>query len=174
LIKRKISPNKALGDVQESINHSKVFLKVINEKRDLSLSLLLEWHKELFQETKQDIAGRLRDYSVSVGNYRAPDWQDLKKLLTDFFNFYKKNKRIFHPVELAARLHYKFEKIHPFGDGNGRIGRLIIAYILMKCGYPLLVISYKKRRSYYHALEKDENKFFQYFITRYISTFKSH
>ena len=73
-----------------------------------------------------------------------------------------------HPVELAARAHYKFEKIHPFGDGNGRIGRLIIAYILRKANYPLLIIEYKKRKSYYHALAKDEIKFMNWFFRGYV------
>lgn len=172
LLKRKISPNKPIEDVKETINHAKTFLRVFNENKELSLNLLLEWHKALFEETKSDIAGNLRDYSVSVGFYRAPDWQDLGQLMKDFISWYNKNKKIFHPIELAARAHYKFEKIHPFGDGNGRVGRLIIAHILKTKRFPLLVIKYKKRKAYYHGLEKDENYFLQYFIRRYIKEFE--
>ena len=105
----------------------------------------MKWHKELFSDTKLDIAGKLRDYLVKVGTYTAPDWQDLGKLLRDFFDWYNKNKATMNPVELAARAHFKFEKIHPFGDGNGRIGRLITVNILKKNRYPLLIIEYKKR-----------------------------
>ncbi len=166
LIKNKISPNKSLNDVKETIIHSKVFLKAINEK-NINLKTIIKWHKELFLETKPDIAGEIRDYLVKVGNYRAPDWQDLKFLLKDFFTWLNKNKNM-HPIELSARAHYKFEKIHPFGDGNGRIGRLIIAHILWKDKYPILTINYKKRKSYYKALANEENKFLQYFIRRYL------
>src|SRR3989338_10397050 len=74
LIKRKIAPNKPLRDVQETINHSKVFFKAINEKSDISADMIVRWHKEIFSDTKQDIAGRFRDYLVRVGNYPAPDW----------------------------------------------------------------------------------------------------
>ena len=81
IIKRKISPNKPLRDVQETINHSKIFFKAINEKSKLSADLLLRWHKEIFSDTKPDIAGRFRDYLVRVGNYRAPDWQDVNRLI---------------------------------------------------------------------------------------------
>ena len=169
IIKRKISPNKPLRDVQETINHSKVFFEVINAKSELSAELILNWHKEIFSDTKQDIAGKFRDYLVRVGGYRAPDWQDINKLIKEFFEWHNKNKKVMHPVEFAARAHFKFEKIHPFGDGNGRIGRLIIAGILRKNNYPLLIIEYKKRKSYYHALLKSENDFLNWFIRSYVS-----
>lgn len=168
IIRRKMSPNKSLDDVRESVAHSKIFFSIINEKEKLSIGLLLKWHNELFFETKPDIAGMFREYSVKVGDYRAPDWQDIKKLMNEFLLWYHSKNGKIHPVELAARMHYRFEKLHPFGDGNGRIGRLIIAYILSRANYPQLVIEYKKRKSYYHALEQSEDKFLQYFIRRYM------
>ncbi len=174
ILKRKIAPNKPIRDIQEIINHSRVFLNVVNKKRSLNLSTLLSWHKELFEQTKPDISGVLRDYLVRVGNYLAPDWQDLKKLIKEFFEWYIKNRKTMNPVELAARAHYKFEKIHPFGDGNGRIGRLIIMHVLVQNNFPLLIIEYKKRKSYYHALSKTENDFLNYFIRRYLSVHKKY
>ena len=174
IIKNKIAPNKPLRDVQETINHSKAFFEVLNEKKKLSNHLILYWRKEIFHETKQDIAGRFREYLVRVGNYVAPDWQDLSKLMKEFFEWHSKNKRIMNPVEFAARAHYKFVKIHPFGDGNGRVGRLIMAYILKKNKYPLLIIEHKKRKSYYHALNKSENDFVNYFFRRYTSVHKKY
>ena len=68
------------------------------------------------------------------------------------------NKPNTNPVELAARAHYRFEKTHPFGDGNGRVGRILMNHILWHAGYPMLIIEYKKRKSYYKALEKDSRK----------------
>jgi Fic family protein len=109
---------------------------------------------------------------VKVGNYRAPDWQGLDNLLKELFTWFNKNKDSMHAIELCARMHYKFEKIHPFGDGNGRLGRLIIANILWKNRYPILIIDYKKRKAYYKALSKDEDYFLQYFIRTYIKNIK--
>jgi len=174
IIKRKIAPNKPIRDIQETINHSKTFFKAINEKSDISADMIVRWHKEIFLDTKQDIAGRFRDYLVRVGDYGAPDWQDINKLIKELFEWYSKNKKMMHPVELAARAHYKFEKIHPFGDGNGRVGRLITAYLLRKGDYPLLIIEYKKRKSYYHALSKQETDFLNWFIRRYVSAHRRY
>jgi Fic family protein len=178
LIKRKITPNKPLRDVQETINHSKTFLDMLNGKKDLSLTLILKWHNLIFQDSKQDIAGKIRDYHVKVGNYRCPDWQDVKNLLKEFFVWYNKNKEKEHPVELAAQAHYKFVKIHPFGDGNGRITRLITNFILYKKQFPLMVIEYKNRKQYYNALRKadkgEEEIFVRYFIRRYITKYQKH
>ena len=174
IIKKMISPNKPLRDVQETISHSKVFFKATNEKAKLSNNLLLKWHEGMFSDTKPDIAGKFRDYLVRVGDYRAPDWQDINKFMKEFFDWHDKNKKSMHAVELAARTHYRFEKIHPFGDGNGRIGRLIIAYILKKGNYPLLIIENKKRKSYYHALSKSEIDFVNWFFRRYIGAHRRY
>jgi len=174
LIVRHISPNKPLEDVKETINHSKTFLEIMNSKQKMNIKTILQWHASVFSESKPDIAGRFRDYLVRVGNYRAPDWQDVKSLMKDFIDWYNKNKKTMHPIELAARAHYKFEMIHPFGDGNGRVGRLIIAQILRINNYPMLIIQYKNRKSYYRAIEKEENDFVSYFIKRYISAYKEY
>ncbi len=171
LIEHKIAPNKPLRDIKETEIHTKVFLEILNKKEKFNNSLILKWHKELFQETKSDIAGKFRDYLVRVGSYLAPDWQEVKQLMNKFNKFYKDNQKI-NPVELAARMHYKFEKVHPFGDGNGRTGRLIMNYILWHNKYPPLIIEYKKRNSYYRALQKEEEDFIKYFIRRYLAVHK--
>jgi len=79
-------------------------------------------------------------------------------------------------VELAALAHYKFVKIHPFGDGNGRICRLITNFILYKKGFPLMVIEYKNRTSYYKALRKSDKEgetiFVRYFVRRFLAQYK--
>ncbi len=168
LLERDIAPRKPIKDIKETLNHANLFKNMVQNKERLSEKIILRWHKEIFGETKKDIGGRYREYRIRVGSYIAPDWQEVKGLMEDFFRWYNKNNKIMHPIELAARAHYKFEKIHPFGDGNGRIGRLMISYILNISGFPQIIIEYKRRNYYYKALEKDENKFLSYFLRRYI------
>ena len=173
LLEHGITPNKPLRYTQESIAHEQVFLEILKKKENLSIPTLLRWHKKVFGETKKDIAGRFREYLVRIGAYIAPDWQNVNKLMKELIKFYRKNNRI-NPIELAARMHYKFEMIHPFGDGNGRVGRLLMNYILWHHKYPMLIIEYKKRKSYYKSLQKGEDGFVSYFIRRYLAVHKKY
>jgi len=171
IIHDKIAPNKPLRDVKETEAHSKIFLNMLNHKEKISNDLILKWHQQTFGETKPDIAGKYRNYLVRVGLYHAPDWQDLDKLMKSLIQFINKDNKI-NPIEFSARVHYRFEKIHPFGDGNGRIGRLISNHILWHVGYPMFIIEYKKRESYYKSLRNEEEYFVKYFIRRYLAVHK--
>ncbi len=170
IIEDKIAPNKPIRDIKETENHYKVFLDMLKKKENITKELLLEWHKDIFSQTKPDLAGRFRDYLVRVGDYIAPDWQDINRLMNRLIEF--ANEKGMNPVELAGRAHFIFESIHPFGDGNGRIGRLIMNHILWHSGYPMIIIEYKKRISYYKAFKRGEDGFLNYFLRRYMSIHK--
>ena len=172
IIHDKISPNKPLRDVKETEAHSKVFLNMLSKKEKITNTLLLKWHQDIFGETKPDLSGKYRDYLVRVGSYIAPDWQEVQTLMNQLTDFINENVNKINPVEFAGRAHFKFESIHPFGDGNGRIGRLIMNQILWHHGYPMLIIEYKKRSSYYKAFTKGEEGFVKYFIRRYLAVHK--
>ena len=84
-----------------------------------------------------------------------------------------------HPVELAALAHLKFVTIHPFADGNGRISRLIMNFILNQKGYPMFDIPYEARNSYYNALERSQVKkedriFLQWLVKKYIKEYRRY
>ncbi|MEX2017167.1 MAG: Fic family protein [Candidatus Pacearchaeota archaeon] len=171
IIHDKISPNKPLMEVKETEAHNKVFLDILKNNEKITKELLLKWHKEIFGETKPYIAGKFRDYLVRVGPYLAPNWQNVENLMNDLIGFIDKNKKM-NPVELAGRAHYQFESIHPFGDGNGRIGRLLMNHILWHAGYPILIIEYKKRALYYKAFTGGQEAFVNYFIKKYLAIHK--
>lgn len=173
--------SKPLNDVKEAEAHKNVFYEMLSYKKDLSLSILLYWHKNLFKLTKSDIAGNIRKHQVAISGSKfiPPSPVEVYLLLEDFLRWYNKNKNKLHPVELAALVHLKFVTIHPFADGNGRVSRLIMNFILNKFNYPMLDIPYKGRDSYYNALERSQVKnieliFLQWFIKRYIKENKKY
>ena len=182
LLHDNITPsNKPIRDIKEAENHKKVFYIMLNHKKDISLNTVLNWHYLLFKDTKPGIAGKIRTYQVGITGteVQLPLPVEVNPLLREFFSWYDKNKNKLNPVELAALTHYKFVSIHPFGDGNGRISRLLMNFVLKKYGFPMLDISYNNRSSYYTALERSQLKeneqvFVQHIIRRYIKDYKSY
>ena len=170
ILEDKVAPSKPIRDIRETESHAAAFLQMLKTEENLSEKLLLEWHENIFRETKPDIAGKFRNYPVRVGPYLAPDWHNVENLMKQLTAFI--NESNLNSVEVAARAHYMFEKVHPFGDGNGRIGRLLMNFILWKNCYPMLIIEYKKRKSYYKALQRTEEGFVNYFTRRYLAVHK--
>jgi len=114
---------------------------------------------------------------ISGSKFNPPLPVELVAWLSDFFRWYGKNKAL-HPVELAALVHLKFVTIHPFADGNGRLSRLLMNFVLNRYRYPLLNIRYEGRNSYYRALErsqlqKNDAVFVQWFFKRYTKEYRS-
>jgi len=180
LLERGITPKeKPIRDIKEAEAHKKVFYEMLKHEKDLSLQIVLYWHKKLFGETKEDIAGKIREHGVqiSLSKFVPPAPVELQILLKEFFDWYNQNKNKISPVELAALVHLKFVTIHPFSDGNGRISRLMMNFVLKKHGYPMLDIPYIKRTGYYNALErsqvkKDERIFVQWLFRKVIENNK--
>lgn len=182
LLEKGITPkNRPIRDVKEAEAHRDLFYEILDLKKDLSLQMVLEWHWKLFNLTKPDIAGKIRKHQVTISGSRfmPPSPVEVYPLVTEFFKWYNKNKGKIHPVELAAIAHLKFVTVHPFADGNGRISRLIMNFILHKKGYPMLDIKYEGRNSYYNALEKshlkkEDRTFLQWLVKRYIKEYRRY
>jgi len=171
ILRDQVSPNKPLKDIRETESHGRIFLEMLDMKGPITNRILRLWHLGIFRETKPDIAGRYRRYLVRVGDHVAPDWNKVNALMSRYVAFIGKSD--LPGVELVARAHYRFEKIHPFGDGNGRIGRLVMNCLLWRRGYPMLIIEYRKRAAYYRALERDEESFVGYFLRTYLKVHKN-
>ncbi|MFA5050356.1 MAG: Fic family protein [Candidatus Micrarchaeia archaeon] len=142
----------------------------INEKMILGLRLIE-------MEGVLPDAGHYRNVNVQVGNYFPPVFQEVQKKMDGFFEWYNDAKDKLHPFELAALVHLKFVKIHPFRDGNGRISRLLMNFVLMKRGYPLLNIFDLEKMRYYLVLKKvdftkKEKPFVDYLFQVYIRQYK--
>ena len=176
LLERGITPaGRPLRDVQEAEAHRAVFLSLLGERKDLSMSLVLRWHHEMFRTTRPDIAGRIREHQVAISGSRfvPPAPVEVYPLLRGFFRWYDRAKTDLNPVELAAVVHLKFVTVHPFSDGNGRVARLLMNFVLHRRRFPMLDIPYSGRNSYYGALERaqvrqEDSIFVQWFLRRYV------
>lgn len=167
---------KKLHDVLETIKHFNVYNILLNSKEKISLNFILNWHKLLYSETKSSHAGKFRNVNVGISgrNVKFPEHKKVIPLMEELIKWYNEKKEIYHPVLLAGLFKFKFvSSIHPFQDGNGRMSRLLMNYMLHKSGYSMLNIKYKDRKSYYSALErsnlqKNEIIFINWFLKYYI------
>ena len=182
LLKEGISPkNKPIKDIKEAESHKKLFYTLLEYKKDLNLNIILYWHKVLLQDIDEEIAGKIRDHQVAIAGttIQLPYPVELTVLLEEFFKWYNRAKNKLHPVELAALVHLKFVSIHPFTDGNGRMSRILMNFVLNKNKFPMLDISYQNRAAYYRALERSQKTrkeyiFVQYLIKRYFKEYKKY
>lgn len=182
LLRFALTPSqKPEEDMIEAQKHHNVFLKMIEKHSTLTEKLILSWHKEMFGKTKPEFAGKLRTNVVYVTNSEStfPHWKFVQNFVNQFLKEYSELKRKIEPIELAGMLHFRFVSIHPFGDGNGRISRMIMNYVLTENNCPPLNIKYTDREGYYRALEKgqvgqDEMIFLRWFMKYYIKSNKKY
>lgn len=166
--------SKPLRDVEETRRHAAVAGRLLEKPEPLDLHHMLGWHREIFGATKSQIAGRLRDFEVRIrgSSHLPPSRLEVRPMMLELLRWAARSAKALHPVELAGAFHFRFEHIHPFGDGNGRIGRLALNLILARSGYPPLNIRYGRRMGYYAALEAasraiDARPFLHWFFLRY-------
>jgi Fic family protein len=158
---------KPLKDHLEAKDHHEalefVYDLVQPQKRPtLSENLIRNIHSLVMQKTDEEWAGKYRNAAVFIGgaDYQPPDASVVPAKMADLVNWFRKNERKLHPIELAALVHHKIVWIHPFFDGNGRTARLVMSILLMRRGYPLAVILKNDRPKYYRVLSQaDEENF---------------
>jgi len=131
----------------------------------ISLDLIKKLHELCFKKSKT-FAGRFRKTGENVvvvdglGRvvHRGAPASEIIKLLTELVDWYNANKNKYSALVLAAIIHNRFELVHPFGDGNGRVGRLLLNNILLKHNKPPVNIEFENRREYYNALQEYQIK----------------
>ena len=123
----------------------------------MTLEIVLFLHKMLISNIRDDIAGRFRkgEERVRVGTHIAPHASEVLERITNIFAEYNASIHE-HIVRRIARLHLAFEHTHPFIDGNGRIGRAINNYLLIREGYVPINIKFIDRAKYYDAFKEYE------------------
>jgi len=155
LLEEGLTPkNKTLREIYDIQNTEKVFFDIINSKEEVSHDFIIGLHSALMENIDARKGYRTTDVRVIRSNFDATPAPYVKTDMDLLIKWYKKNKKELHPLVLGIVFHHKFEKIHPFMDGNGRTGRMILNHILMKNNYPPLIIRKKFRSQYLEALRE--------------------
>lgn len=175
----RVVDNANMRDLEE-MKASNVGLQMVKEEAKEKEHHLTEYfirtlHKTLLREdydvTVSMPNGSYNTYTVHAGTYKTrpnsvisrtgerfeyASPEETPSLMADLIQWYNEaeNENVLSPIELAALFHYRYIRIHPFEDGNGRISRLIVNYILARHGYPMIVVKSIDKDNYLQALNE--------------------
>ena len=150
---------KPLKDHLEAKNHKEALLFLYdlvdeNERFTFGEYMIKSLHSLVVKESNASIAGHYRDVDVFItgSDHKPPSALDVPSEMEKLVQWANENFKRMNIIEFSAILHHKFVHIHPFNDGNGRTGRLIMNIFLMHHGFPLAIIQKNDRSKYYNAL----------------------
>jgi Fic family protein len=155
LLQLKVSRHISLREVFEAKNLSLVYqyIKKTADKKSLSIETILLLHKMLLTNIRDDLAGSFRKKGefVRVGSYIAIPGEFVELRINEIILEFESDIKTPY-IHKVARFHAQFENIHPFLDGNGRIGRVLNSFLFIKYGFPPIIVRSKEKNNYYDAL----------------------
>ncbi len=186
LLNKGITPaGKSLREVNDHLNAKEVLNYILKEKPPLTKESIIQIHSLLMKKIDSRIGGfRTQNVRVIGATFEASPVEyvaiDMKLLL----QWLSKNKGHLHPIVLAAIFHQKFERIHPFFDGNGRTGRMLSNSILIHANFPPMIVPNAQRKRYYNALSSadktdltttsnEHHKIVEFFYFNMLKTFNT-
>ena len=154
LMELEVSRKLSFREVFEAKNLARVieYTREKSKETDVTIDLVLFIHKMLLTNINEKGAGRMRvagEY-VRVGTFIAPPPEHVGRLMDELFVEYNSDLTSYF-LDKITKFHLGFETIHPFSDGNGRIGRVIMNYQLLRLGFPRITIRDKEKATYYRA-----------------------
>lgn len=160
VLKRRIKPRTPID--REIVNSIDAINFAFSKDFKWNIKSVKKVHMKLFHDILPDIAGDFKkEDNVAGGGFRGvvtttTPWREvpveMKKLIS-WFDRERKRKKAYPPV-LALRFHYKFEAIHPFLDGNGRVGRILLNAFLIEKGFMPVIFFSQNHRAYCNAISK--------------------
>lgn len=154
LLEMEVSRDVSVREVFEAKNLARVisYTRQKSQEEELSKELILLLHKMLIGGIDDSLAGRFRTQGeyVRVGSFIAPAPEQVEQMIDALLLAYTSDHSSYF-VEKVASFHLGFEAIHPFCDGNGRIGRVLVNFQLLRLGFPRMMIRDKEKKVYYEA-----------------------
>lgn len=156
LLEMEVSRDVSLREVFEAKNLARVieYIRSKSQEEEISMQQILLLHQMLMSNIDDGIAGRFRKENeyVRVGTHIAPAPEHIQLMMENYLSEYTSEHDIYFSDKIA-KFHLDFETLHPFNDGNGRIGRVIINYQLQRLGYPGIIIRDKEKQEYYKGFQ---------------------
>ncbi|MDP2812673.1 MAG: Fic family protein [bacterium] len=154
LLDMEVSRDVSVREVYEAKNLARVISYIRNkcQETEINKELILLLHQMLIGDINDKIAGRFRKLGeyVRVGTYIAPAPEHVERMIETIILEYTSNLSNYF-LDKVAKFHLDFENIHPFNDGNGRIGRTLACFQLQRLGFPVITIRDKEKKGYYKA-----------------------
>ena len=155
LLNKGITPQgRTLREINDHLNSKEIFYYLLKENPKINNETIILIHDRLLEKIDERRGFRNSNVRVIGATFKSSPFQYVHTDMNLLLKWCNKNKNKLHPVILASLFHHKFEKIHPFYDGNGRTGRMIMNLILIKNNIPPIVLSNKQRKRYYSILAK--------------------
>jgi Fic family protein len=168
---------KDLREVYETRNTRLVNGLLFKNKIKITIKGILELHALLVKDTGVREGFKQLPNYLLMRNVKTTLPESVEKEMNLLVKWYHQVKDKEHPLKVASQFHGKFEKIHPFEDGNGRVGRILINAMLLEQGYPPIIIRKSMRASYFSALEASDNnyphKLERFLLEKMENTFKN-
>jgi Fic family protein len=174
ILEDSLSPKgRSLREIYEVRNFEKVLRYRKKYRGKISIPFILKLHELVMKDIDLYTIGTFRRIEVAI---RGSETKPVPAIFIDeemknLLNWYDQAQKIIHPIELATKFHVKFEEIHPFTDGNGRVGREIFNFMVTKNEFPPLNFDITKRDEYLDGLEKANNGDFQLIIDYVIKNY---
>ncbi len=155
-----------------NMRHAIAYLK-LKQNEDVNEDFIKEIHFMIQKDIDSNPGNYKKYYNYVKPSSPTTPPQHVKERMRGLIEWYRKNKRELHPFVLASVFHMQFEMIHPFGDGNGRVGRLLINHILRQNNYLPITILEKSKQNYYRAIEnRSLPQFLYYMLTNFIDEYR--
>ena len=156
LLNKNITPSgKSLREINDHLNSKDTFNFMLEKKPEINHETIIKIHSLLMKNIdKRTGYYRIHNVRVFGARFETTPAEYVKIDTNLLLKWFKKEKNRLHPLILAAAFHHKFEKIHPFYDGNGRAGRMLLNLILVNNKMIPLIVPDAQRKRYYNALSE--------------------
>lgn len=161
LFENRVPENAILREVFETKNSSDAINFMSKYKGDINHRFIVKLHSIIVRDIDKEQAGKYRNRPEDDVYIRGSEHRPAKSIFVErsmekLLEWYRENKYRLHPLELASIFHQKFVYIHPFTDGNGRVSRLLLNFILIRNNLPPIIVNVKERKKYFESIRKGD------------------